>query len=71
MKYLSTGIVADLLAVPTHRLEYLTRDRQIRPAKGPTGAFLWTYQEVVQASKNLRVPLPSEKDFYNAPLVRN
>ena len=65
MIFLSAGQVADLLQVNTHRLEYLTRDHQIRPLKGPTGAFLWIYQEVTLAAKLLRVPVPSQDDFDN------
>lgn len=66
MKYLSTGAVADLLGVPTHKLDYLTRDRQIRPTKGPTGVFFWTYLEVSGAARLMGVPAPSEEDFLSA-----
>jgi hypothetical protein len=54
----STGQVVDLLGVPTHRIEYLLRDRKIRPAKGPTGAFNWTSAEVLQAAAALGVLTP-------------
>ena len=53
----STGMVVELLDVPTHRIEYLIRDRKIRPAKGPTGAFNWTRDEVLRAASMLGVPI--------------
>jgi hypothetical protein len=54
----STGQVVALLGVPTHRIEYLLRDRKIRPAKGPTGAFTWTPEEVIRAASALGVLTP-------------
>ena len=65
MDHLSSGRVAELLAVPTHRLEYLTRDRQVRPIKGPTGAFAWTYQDVARAAKLLDVRPPTRAQFHS------
>ena len=58
MQLLSTGQVADLLGVYSHRVEYLTRDRKVRPAKGPTGAFYWTWEEVRLAAKFLGLAEP-------------
>ena len=49
----STGQVAEELGVPTHRLEYLLRDRQIRPEKGPTGAFAWSESDFRMAGRLL------------------
>ena len=63
MRFLSSGQVADLLHVPVHRLAYLTRDRQLRPAKGPTGAFAWSYDEVCRAARFFQFPVPSEDEF--------
>ena len=63
--YLSSGRVAELLGVPTHRLDYLTRDRQVRPIKGPTGAFVWTYQNVTRAAKLLELS-PSTREQFHA-----
>lgn len=63
MTFLSTGLVAALLGVTTHRLEYLVRDRQIRPAKGPTGTFMWMYQDVARVARLLKVKAPSEETF--------
>ncbi len=60
---LSTGLVADLLRVPVHRLAYLTRDRQIRPPKGPTGAFVWRFEDVRAAAKLLGGETPTAEDF--------
>ena len=56
----STGQVAELVGVHLHRLDYLTRDRQIRPPKGPTGAFLWSAADIMAAAKRLGVDLPDE-----------
>lgn len=58
MQFLSTGQVADLLGVPAHRVEYLTRDRKLRPAKGPTGAFHWTWNDIRAAAELLGVAEP-------------
>lgn len=55
--FFSTGQVVELLGVPTHRIEYLLRDRKLRPAKGPTGAFHWTESEVRAAAGMLGVAL--------------
>jgi len=66
MTFLSTGQVADLLQVNLHRIEYLTRDRQIRPTKGPTGIFLWTFRDVCIAAKLLKITTPSEETFVEA-----
>jgi hypothetical protein len=63
MAHLSTGQVADLLHVPVHRLAYLTRDRQLRPVKGPTGAFAWSFTDVQRAARLLGVGLPSQAAF--------
>ena len=63
MTRLSTGQVADLFRIQVHRLDYLTRDRQIRPPKGPTGAFAWSYQNVKQAARLLGLAAPNEADF--------
>jgi len=63
MRFISSGQLADLLRVPTHRLDYLTRDRQIRPAKSPTGSFMWSYDDVTRAATLLDVPLPSRENF--------
>jgi len=63
MKTLSTGQVADLLGVNLHRLDYLTRDRQIRPQKGPTGIFMWTYENVTFAARLIQEKPPSEDEF--------
>lgn len=63
MNHLSTGGVASLLAIHRHRLDYLTRDRQIRPAKGPTGAFIWTFADVIRAAELLGLPSPSPEAF--------
>jgi hypothetical protein len=46
----STGGVIDLLGVAPHRVDYLIRDRKIRLRKGPTGAFVWTRNDVERAS---------------------
>ena len=66
MAHLSTGSVAELLGVATHRIEYLLRDRQIRPGKGPTGAFLWAYDDVKKLASLLGTPSPSEHEFRKA-----
>lgn len=58
MAQFSTGKVAEFLGVPTHRIDYLIRDRKIRPAKGPTGAFDWTPTHVRQAAEMLGVLTP-------------
>lgn len=63
MDFLSTGAVAELLTVETHRLGYLTRDRQIRPFKGPTGAFLWSYEEVCRAAELSGIGIPTAQEF--------
>lgn len=63
MRYFSTGQAAELLGILAHRLEYLTRDRQLRPAKGPTGAFNWTYEDVVRAAHLLGIPAPPQAAF--------
>ncbi len=55
MLLLSTGSVAELLNVQTHRFAYLTQDRKVRPSKGPTGAFLWSLDDVARAAELLRV----------------
>lgn len=68
MNYLSSGQVAQLLGVATHRLDYLTRDRQVRPRKGPTGAFVWRYQEVVKAAELLEVRPPTREGFRETAL---
>ena len=54
----SSGQVSDDLDVPPHRLDYLTRDRQVRPAKGPTGAFEWTLEDIKLAARLLDVDVP-------------
>lgn len=64
--FLATGQLAELLGVPAHRLSYLTRDRQIRPRKGATGAFLWTFDEATRAARLLKVAPPSEAAFQEA-----
>ena len=63
MDHLSSGQVAEVLGVPPHRLDYLTRDRQVRPSKGPTGAFAWTYHNVVKVAELLELPSPSRQEF--------
>ena len=63
MTRLSTGQVADLFRIQVHRLDYLTRDRQIRPEKGPTGAFAWSYQDVSRAARLLGLPAPTEAEY--------
>lgn len=55
MAQYSTGMVAEVLGVPTHRIDYLVRDRKIRPTKGPTGAFHWSAKDVLQAAEMLGV----------------
>ena len=60
---LSTGLVADLLRVPVHRLAYLTRDRQLRPPKGPTGAFVWRFEDVCTVARLLGVDVPTSGAF--------
>lgn len=61
MIYRSTGQVAELFGIPLHRLDYLTRDRIIRPTKGPTGAFMWTPEEIRLAARRLGIePLSKE-----------
>ena len=57
------GQVAELLDAATHRLDYLTRDRQIRPLKGPTGAFARSHEDVVKAAKLLQLSPPTEEEF--------
>ena len=63
MMNLSSGQVASLFDIETHRLEYLTRDRKIRPRKGPTGAFAWSYEDVQRAAELLHLPALTEADF--------
>ena len=66
MDELSTGSVAELLRVRTHRIDYPLRDRRIRPAKGPTGAFLWQYPDVIELAQLLDLRPPSEIEFREA-----
>lgn len=63
MNRISTGQLADLLDVHTHRIAYLTRDRLIRPPKSPTGSFLWNLSLARRAAEQLGVPAPSQEDF--------
>ena len=63
MRFLSSGQVADLLGVPAHRLEYFTRDQPGPAVQGATGAFLWSYSEVVQVARLIGVPGPNQADF--------
>ena len=58
MKSFSSGQVADELGVSPHRLQYLLRDRHVRPAKGPTGAFEWTLDDIKRAARLLDVEVP-------------
>jgi hypothetical protein len=64
--FLPSGLVADLLGIPVHRLGYLTRDRQLRPRKGHTGAFMWSWKDVLRASQLLKVAEPDERAFREA-----
>ena len=66
MDVLSTGSVAELLHVPTHRIDYPLRDRRIRPAKGPTGAFFWEYPDVIEVAQLLDLRPPSQLEFREA-----
>jgi len=66
----STGQVADLLGVKTHRLEYLLRDRQVRPRKGPTGAFYWIPEDIRYAAKLLGVSRPSKEELMGSREIR-
>ncbi len=63
MLILSTGRLAGLLRVPVHVVSYLTRDGQIRPVKGPTGAFVWTLQDALRVARLLQVAPPTEEAF--------
>lgn len=63
MLRISTGQLADLLDVPTHRISYLTRDRVIRPPKSPTGTFLWDLSLACRAAELLDVAEPSVARF--------
>ncbi len=63
---LSTGLVAQFLGTTKHRLDYLTRDRQVRPLKGQTGAFVWSWADVTQAAALLGLPAPDENHFRQA-----
>lgn len=67
-QHLSTGQVARLLRVAPHRLGYLTRDQQLRPTKGPTGAFLWTTADVTRAATLLGID-PDERRSEPAALA--
>ena len=66
MTSLSTGQVAELLKINSHRLEYLTRDRQVRPMKGFVGAFHWSFLDVCQAARLLKIEPPTEEAFQQA-----